>query len=163
MLAEHGAQRRLRQHVGGGQIVLHMDDGAFRVDHVEIEDRVDLHRDIVAGDHVLGRDLDDPDAQVDPHHFLEEGRQQDQAGAPYPLEASQGEDHAPLIFAQDPDRRSGDDDGDEHDDRHEIGEHRRIPRLVRTRATGAARDPYDRSGAAPAGRIGMYRAALTRF
>jgi hypothetical protein len=59
VLAEHGAQGRLGQHVRGRQIVLDLDNCALRIDDVEVEHRVDLHRDIVVGDHVLAGDFND--------------------------------------------------------------------------------------------------------
>ena len=34
------------------------------IDNVEVEYGVNLHRDVVAGDHVLGRYLDDLDSQI---------------------------------------------------------------------------------------------------
>jgi len=48
VLAEHGAQGRLRQHVRRREIILHLDDRPFGIDDIEIEDSVDLHRDVVA-------------------------------------------------------------------------------------------------------------------
>src|SRR5271163_2362812 len=101
VLAEHGAQRRLGQHVRRRQIVLDLDDRAFGIDDVEIEHRVDFHRNIVAGDDVLAGDFNDLNAQVYPHHLLNEGRQQNKAGALHPLKAAQGEDDGALVFAQD--------------------------------------------------------------
>ena len=53
VLAEHRAQRRLRELAGGHQEVLHLDDRLLRVDDAEVDHRVHLHRDVVAGDHVL--------------------------------------------------------------------------------------------------------------
>ena len=64
VLAEYGAQGRLGQHVRGRQIVLDLDDRAFGIDDVEIEHRVDFHRNIVAGDDVLAGDFNDLNAQV---------------------------------------------------------------------------------------------------
>ena len=55
VLAEHRAQRGLRQLAGRLQIVLDLDDRPLRVDHAEVEHGVDLHRDVVARDHVLAR------------------------------------------------------------------------------------------------------------
>src|SRR5208282_5728901 len=60
VLAEHGAQGRLGQR----QIVLDLDNCAFGIDDVEVEHRVDLHRNIVVGDHVLAGDFNNPSAQV---------------------------------------------------------------------------------------------------
>src|SRR5271166_1010358 len=101
MLSQHSAQGGLSEHVCGGKVVLDLNDGSFGIDHVEVEHRVNLHRDVVVRDHVLGRYLDDLDAQVDPHHFLDEGDQQHKARSFDPLKAPQGKDHRSLIFAQD--------------------------------------------------------------
>jgi hypothetical protein len=47
MLPQHGAQGRLSEHVRGGKIVLDLNDGPFRIDDIEIEYRINLHRDVV--------------------------------------------------------------------------------------------------------------------
>src|SRR6185437_12564743 len=102
-------------------IVLHLNDGAFGIDDVEVEHGVDFHRDIVARDHVLGRYLDDLDAQIDAHHFLHEGNQQHQSGALDLLKAPQSEDYGSLILAQDLYRRHDQSEGhDEQDNRDDI-------------------------------------------
>ncbi len=51
-------------------------------------------------DHVLGRDLDDLNAQIHPHHFLEEGDQQNQARPFNPFKSSQSKDYSSFILAQ---------------------------------------------------------------
>jgi hypothetical protein len=56
-------------------------DRAFGIDDVEIEHRVDFHRNIVVGDDVLAGDFNDLNAQVHPHHLLDEGYQQNEAWA----------------------------------------------------------------------------------
>src|SRR5271155_5924251 len=60
MLPQHSAQGRLCEHGCGGKVGLNLNDGPFGVDDVEVDHRVYLHRDIVAGDHVLAWYLDDP-------------------------------------------------------------------------------------------------------
>ena len=62
MLAQYGAQRRLCEHVGGWKVGLDPYDCTFRIDDIEVKDRVHLHGDVVTGNHVLGRNLDDLDA-----------------------------------------------------------------------------------------------------
>ena len=126
VLAEYGAQGRLGQHVRGRQIVLDLDDRAFGIDDVEIEHRVDFHRNIVAGDDVLAGDFNDLNAQVYPHHLLNEGRQQNKAGALHPLKAAQGEDDGALVFAQDAHgghQADGDRKKDEEDEKGFNGKH----------------------------------------
>jgi hypothetical protein len=82
------------------------DDGSFGIDDIEVKHRVNLHRDVVTGDHVLARYLDDLDAQIHAHHFLDEGNQQHKAGPFDLLKAPQSKDHGALIFAQDPHARA---------------------------------------------------------
>jgi hypothetical protein len=101
VLAEHGAQGRLGQHVRGRQIVLDLDNCPLRIDDLEIEHRVDFHRNIVVRDDVLAWNFNDLNAQIYPHHLLDKGHQQYEPRALYPLEAAQGEDDCPLVFAQD--------------------------------------------------------------
>jgi len=81
--------------------MLNLDDGPFRIDDVEIQHCVHLHRNVVVGNHVLGRYLDHLDAQIHAHHFLNEGNQQDKARPFDLLKAPEREDHSAFIFAQD--------------------------------------------------------------
>ncbi len=53
VLAQHRAQRGLRQLAGGVVVILDLNDGPLRVDHPEVDHRVHLDRDVVAGNHVL--------------------------------------------------------------------------------------------------------------
>ncbi len=122
MLSENRAQGRLRKHVGGGEVILNLDDGPFGIDHVEVEYRVNLHRDVVVRDHVLGRYLNDLDAQIHSHHFLDEGDQQHKAGSFDPLKTPQSEDHCPLIFPQDLHARRDQNERHNQDDRGDIAE-----------------------------------------
>ena len=104
VLAEHRAQRGLCQLAGGHVIVLHLNDHALRIDHPEVDHRVDLDRDVVARDDVLARHIHDDRAQVHPHHLLHD-RDDDHQSRPLHLpEAAEQEHHAPLILAQDPKR-----------------------------------------------------------
>ena len=157
VLAEHRAQRGLGEHVGRRQIVLDPDDRAFRVDHVEIEHRVDLHRDIVARDHVLARDFDHFDAQVDADHLLDERQQQHQPRPLDPLETAEREHDRALVFPEDAHRSREQHDEDDRRERQDIefeGQHGGAPSWLGTAparpcATGsAARAPGRRSRAA---------------
>ena len=120
VLSEHRAQRGLREHVGRRHEILDLDDRALGIDDVEIEHRVDLHRDVVARDHVLARNFDHLDAQIHPDHFLDERNQQHEAGALDALKAAEREDHGAFIFAQDSHR------GDQQNDRHETDERKKV-------------------------------------
>ena len=132
VLAEHRAQRGLRQLAGRGHEVLDLDDRALGIDDAEIEHRIDLHRDVVARDHVLRRHVLHDHAQIDPHHLLHEGDEDDQARPLDPGEAPEREDDAALVFPQDANRRGQEHDHDERQD--QIGDvtddHRRSPSLA---------------------------------
>ena len=78
-LAEHRAQRRLRDLRGRGQHVLDLDDRPGRVDDAEVGDRGDARGHVVAGDDVLRRDLQRDRAQAHADHAVDAGQQQDQA------------------------------------------------------------------------------------
>ena len=80
-LAQDAAQRGLRLLAGGVEVVLDLDHGLQRVHHAEVDDRVHLHADVVAGDHVLGRHVEDDGAQADPHHAVDGPGHDDEARA----------------------------------------------------------------------------------
>ena len=73
------------------------------------------------GDDVLAGDFNDLNAQVHPHHLLNEGEQQDEARALDPLKAAQGEDDGAFVFAQDADGGDQADDDGEKDEEDEEG------------------------------------------
>jgi hypothetical protein len=105
MLAEHGAQRRLRELARRLEKARHLDHGLLRIDHAEIHDRIDLHRYVVTCDHVLRGHVEHDGAQVDPHDLLDD---RDDQHEPRPLhlpEAAEHEHHAALVLAEDADRR----------------------------------------------------------
>ena len=83
---------------------------------------------VVAGDHLLRRDVERHRPQVDPDHPVDDRDQQDQAGPLLGDQAAEPEDHAALVLAQDPDRGAEEDqqeEGDDNDDadryRHGLG------------------------------------------
>lgn len=123
MLSKHGAQRGLGEHIGGRKVVLNLDDGAFGIDHVEVEYRIDLHRNVVARNHVLGGYFDDLNSQVHAHHFLKERNQQYEAGSLDFLKPTKREDNSPLVFAKNP--YAGPDD-DYNEDQENGGEIEKI-------------------------------------
>ncbi|MCY1365131.1 hypothetical protein D9M69_519650 [compost metagenome] len=105
VLAEHRAQRGLRELAGGLQEVRHLDDRQLRIDHAEIHHRVHLDRHVVVRDHVLRRHVHHHRAQVYPDHLLHGGNDQHQARALHFPEAPEHEDHAALVLAQHAERR----------------------------------------------------------
>src|SRR6185312_11804242 len=123
MLAEHGPQRGLRKHVGSRKIVLDVDNRPLGIDDIEIQHGIDLHRDVVARDDVLARDLDDLNAQIDPYHLLKEGDQQDEARSPDPLEAPKGKDDGTFILAQNLHRHENHNKSRQDQNRDDIEKH----------------------------------------
>ncbi|MOA27403.1 hypothetical protein D3C78_1482800 [compost metagenome] len=105
VFTQHRPQRGLRQLAGGGQEILDLDDRLLRIEHAEIQHRVDLDRHVVAGDHVLRRHVQHHGAQIDPDHLLDHRNQQDQAGTLDLPEAPELEHHPALVLAQDAERR----------------------------------------------------------
>ncbi len=115
-LAEHRAQRRLGDLRGGEEEVFDLDDRLARVDDAEVGDRVDAGGDVVAGDHLLRRDVERDRPQVDLDHPVDERDQQDQARALLGDQAAEAEDDAALVLAQDPHRGADRDQGEERQD-----------------------------------------------
>ena len=74
VLAEHRAQRGLRELARRLQEVLDLDDRLLRIDDAEVHHRVDLDRHVVARDDVLRRHVEHHGAQVDAHHLLDDRR-----------------------------------------------------------------------------------------
>ena len=118
VLAEYRTQRRLRQLTGGVIEILDLDNGALRIDHTEIHHRVDLDRDVVTRDHVLRWHVHHHHAQVDLHHLLNAGDQDNQARTLDLPEPAKLEHHAALVLAQDAKR--GNDERDD-DEKYEAG------------------------------------------
>ena len=79
VLAEHGAQRRLRDLGGRDHVVLDLDDRVLRVDDLEVGDRVDPHRDVVLGDDLLRRDVERDRPEVDLHELVDDRDLPDEA------------------------------------------------------------------------------------
>src|SRR5262245_58813254 len=112
VLAEHGPQRGLRELAGRFREVLDLDDRLLGIDDAIINHRIDPHRDVVARDHVLWRDVEHTGAQVDADHLLDDRNDDHEAGALYPPEPAQQEHDGALILPQDAERIEQDDNGD---------------------------------------------------
>src|SRR5690606_18436848 len=93
VLAEYRAQRCLGELARGRHVVLDLDGGPRRIDDAEVDHRIDPYGDVVAADHVLGRYIEDQDAQVHSHHLLDERNQNDQARSLDAGESAEGEHH----------------------------------------------------------------------
>ena len=99
--AQHAAQRGLSELRGGVEEVRNLQDGQPRIDDPEVDHGVHLHGDVVAGDHVLRRDLQRVDAEGNAHDAVDGREHQDDARAfRLPQHAAQPEDYAALIFPQ---------------------------------------------------------------
>ena len=116
-LAEDAAQGRLGELGGGVEVILDVDDALERVDDPEVEDGVDLHRDVVLGDDVLGRDVHRDEPQADLHDAVDRGEDQDDPGAlGLGQDPAEPEDDPALVLPQDLDGVQDVKDDDPHDD-----------------------------------------------
>src|SRR5262245_16708493 len=130
VLAEHRAQGGLRELARRLEEIRYLDDRLLRIHHAEIDDRVHLHRHVVARDHILARNVQHHGAQVHAHHLLDAGHDDDEARSLDPPEAAEQEHDAALVLAQDAQRRE-DEYADENDyaANAELFDHDAPPRL----------------------------------
>lgn len=129
MLAEDRTQRRLRELTGRIDEALDLDDGALRIDHAEVDHRIDVHGDVVARNHILGRHVENDGSQADAGDRLDEGEDQDQTRTFDAGEAAEREDDRTLVFTQDADRarEKCEDDTDYEDHEERSACHRILP------------------------------------
>ena len=87
-------------------VVLHFDHGLARLDHAEVDDRADLHRDVVARDDVLRRHVVHDRAKADADDPIDRTEDEDDARS-FRLrqELPEAEDHAALVLREDLNRR----------------------------------------------------------
>ena len=85
VLAQHRAQRRLRELAGRLERVRDLNDRLRRIDDAEIDDGVHLHRNVVARDDVLRRHVQHDHAQVDLDHALDDRNHEDDARSLVPV------------------------------------------------------------------------------
>ena len=97
-LPEHAPQRRLGELGRRVEVVLDLDDRAARIHDAEVDDRVHLHRHVVARDDVLRRHVEDDRAQADAHHAVDRREDEDDP-RPFGLreQLAQAEDHAAFV------------------------------------------------------------------
>ena len=81
VLAEHGAERRLRDLRRRDHVVLDLDDRVLRLDDAEVGDGVHPHGHVVLRDHLLRRDVQRDRAQVDLDHPVDDRDQEEEARA----------------------------------------------------------------------------------
>jgi hypothetical protein len=111
-LAQHRAQGGLGQLTGGVEVVLDLDHRLGRITHPHVEHRVHLDRDVVAGDHVLRRDVQRHDSERDSLLVGEAGREEDHAGSLGAPVAPEEEGDAALVLPEHPEAQERVDHGD---------------------------------------------------
>jgi hypothetical protein len=105
VLAQHRAQRRLRDLRGRHHEVLDLDDRGLRLDDPEVGDRIHAHRHVVLRDHFLWRDVERDRSQVDPDHSVDDWDQDEEAGAlRFGEQPAEPEDDAAFVLSRDLDR-----------------------------------------------------------
>src|SRR5216117_3591533 len=144
-LAEDAPERRLRDLRGRVEIVLHRDHRPLRVHDAEVDDRADLERDVVACDHVLGRDVEGDGLEAHFDHPVDERHEQDESRAvplpagveDRPRAAPEPEDDGPLVLAEDLRERADEEDDrkDHHEDQQRIDRDHGAPPFVSALAT----------------------------
>src|SRR5688572_3508766 len=103
-LPQHAAQRRLRHHRRGVQVVFDLDDGSFLIYDAKIDDGVDLDGDVVLRNDVLRRDIHGDGPQTDADQLVDERDDNDDAWT-IPAHEPAGqtaptEDDGPFVLSQ---------------------------------------------------------------
>ncbi len=105
-LGQHRPQGCLRNLRCSEEVILNLDDGLDRFEHLEVDDRVDSNGHVVARDDVLWRHVESHYLKIDLHHPIHDGNEEEQSGPFGPLEhSSQPEDHTTLVLLDDANRR----------------------------------------------------------
>ncbi len=107
-MAQDAAQSGLSDLPGGPAIVLHLHDGIGGIHDAEIGHRVHLYRHIVFGYRLLRRDVQCHHPQVNLHHAVDDGDDEEQARPLGSHQPTQPEDHPALVLLHDLDRRGQD-------------------------------------------------------
>ena len=115
VLAQHRAQRRLREVARRRIVLLDLDHRLGRIDDAKVDDRIDFYRDVVARDHVLRRYVHHDRAQVDAHPLLDYWNDEDQARTFDLPEPAEHEYDAALVLAQNLERRREDHEDEDQD------------------------------------------------
>src|SRR5437763_2553556 len=101
VLAEHGTQRGLCELARGVMEVGYLDDRLLRIDDPKIDHRVDLDRDIVPRDDILGWHIQDHGTQVDTHYLLHAGNDNHETWSHDLLETPEEKHDAALVLQED--------------------------------------------------------------
>src|SRR5260370_35714974 len=100
-LAQDGAQRRLRELLRLPVIVLYSDHGLRGVQYLPVNDGIHLQRAVVASDDVLGRHFQGLLAKIDPDHFVNRSKHQNDPRSLGLLEEmAEAEDHRAFVLPQ---------------------------------------------------------------
>jgi hypothetical protein len=89
----------------------------LRIDHAEINNRIDRHRHVVTRHHLLPLDVDGHDAQIHSNHAVDDRDQKDQSWSFRAQQLSESKNDAAFVFSQDPNRLRKNNYG-ENDDGH---------------------------------------------
>ena len=116
VLAQHRAQRRLREVARRRIVLLDLDHRLSRIDDAKVNDRIDFYGDVVTRDHILRRHIHHDRAQVDAHPLLDYWNDEDQARTFDLPEPAEHEHDAALVLAQNLERRREDYEDDDQDD-----------------------------------------------
>ena len=100
MLTQHRAQGRLRHLARGIHGIRDLENRLAGIDDAEIHHGIHFHRDVVASDHVLLRDIQHNDAQIHFAHLLKNGNDDNDARALDAGEAAQAQHHTALILVE---------------------------------------------------------------
>ena len=125
--ADHVAERRHREQVDRREVVGDLVRRRLRVGDLEVDDRLDVHDDVVLRDHGLRRERDDLLAQIEQRaHAVDERDDDGEARVQRPAVAAEPLDHAGARLRNHPHRlrqRDENDDGDnsDHDQRDAQG------------------------------------------
>ncbi len=100
------------------EIVFDLGDRRFGGHDPEEDDRVDVDRDVVTGDHFLRGHIERHDAQVNFDDLIHNGDDEEQPRPFGSLQASQPKDHDALVLPHDLDRVEQEEHADgQHDDK----------------------------------------------
>ena len=116
-LSEHGAQSGLRDLRGRFHEVRNANDGSLSIRDLKEDDGVNLHRDVVGGDHLLLSHFERDYPQVDFPQVIDPEREYEEQ--PWTLEWDQPaepKDDASLVFSGDLDGRRDDTECEECDE-----------------------------------------------
>ena len=137
--SQRAAQGRLGDLGRGVEVVLHLEDRAVRVENAEIDHGVHLHGNVVLRDHVLGRHVHRHGSELDPHHLVHDGDEEDDAGSLRADGAAEPEHHTAFVLAQYLDG-AGENQKDQEDyDRSGNRNHRPFPPMLSGRAAAGRR------------------------